>query len=193
MTTEFKEGDKVDFDHLGEAKTGTVLTPASDGKVRIKDSRGYQFRYSPENVRMAGEPRPAPAQPATDASATVHATAQPADPATPAPQPQESETTNTNQSTPDDTMAKKAKEAATKAAKEPKAPKAAPATGTIDTKAIQALTCKKHQRIFLLQQLGCEKIEIMKLAGCNPGEISNVKKMYAAKPERATEAKALLG
>lgn len=162
---EFKEGDKVDFDHLGEAKTGTVLAPAGDGKVRIKDSRGYQFRYAPENVRVAGTPAPK--------AAIVENT----------------ETTTINQPTTTEPMAKK-KEDAPKAAKAPKETAAPVSTG--DHKAIVALNCKKHQRIFLLLDAGASKEEIMKLAGCNAGEISNAKKMYAESIEKTATAKALL-
>ena len=69
-----------------------------------------------------------------------------------------------------------------------------PASSPIDEeklKKIKALECKKHQRIFLLMEMGMEKEDIMKAAGCNAGEISNVKKQYAD-ATKAEAARALL-
>src|SRR3990167_7901082 len=169
--TQLKEGDKVDFEHVGRDLTGTVLEVLPDGKVRVKDERGYMYRYQPENVRMAGTPKPT--APTTDSS--------------------NSNTNNQNQQT----MAKK--KDAPKQKAEPKA-KATNGNGKAEVaaasnpaldgqkKAIAALTCKKHQRIYLYHAAGLQKEEVMKLAGCNAGEISNVKKLYADKPEKIKEA-----
>ena len=161
-TQKFNEGDKVEFTHLGEPKTGTVLVSQGDGRIRIKDARGYIFRYQPENVYPVGGLHAAPII------------------------EKEIENQPINQPIKTEPMAKKEKVAPqVEAAVSPSKP-------AIDTKKIAALTCKKHQRIFLLMEAGCDKGEIMKAAGCNAGEISNVKTMYAAKPERVAEAKALL-
>ena len=163
-----KEGDPVEFEHIGRDLKGTILEIMADGKVRVKDERGYLYRYLPENVRLAGTPKPAPAPIL----------------------PVDSSNSNTNNQT-TDTMAKK------KSAE--KAPAAKNGNGDSNPalsdqkKAIAALTCKKHQRIYLYHALGLDKGEVMQLAGCNAGEISNVRKDYAVKPEKVEAAKALLG
>lgn len=59
-------------------------------------------------------------------------------------------------------------------------------------KKILALTCKKHQRIWLIYSLGLEKAEVLSLAKCNAGELHNARKRYAEKPELVEKAKALL-
>lgn len=167
--TPLKTGDPCAFEHQGRNLKGTVLEVLPDGRIRVKDERGYMYRYQPENVRHVGEP------------------AKPQVPIPP-PQPQDSSNSNTNNQT-TEPMAKK-KEDAPKAAKAPKETAAPVSTG--DHKAIVALNCKKHQRIFLLLDAGASKEEIMKLAGCNAGEISNAKKMYAESIEKTATAKALL-
>lgn len=188
--TKFKEGDKVEFEHIGNDMEGTIIEVLSD-KVRIKDARGYLYRYSPENVRHKGEPKPT-AEITSDSSkaqATTHT---------------DSSNTNTNNQT-TDTMAKKA-QAEKKPAKAsaPKAEKTndngkAEVVATTNpalaeqAKKIVALTCKKHQKIWLLHSAGLEKADVMKYAGCNAGEISNVRKSYADKPEKVKAAEALLG
>ena len=174
-TTIFKEGDKVDFEHVGRDLTGTVLEVLPDGRIRVKDERGYMYRYQPENVHPAGTPKVAPT-PATEAT--------------------DSSNTNTNNSN-TTTMAKK------KGAE--KAPAAKNGNGKVEAKAkatnpalaeqakkIAALTCKKHQRIYLLHSAGLEKADVMKYAGCNAGELSNVRKDYRDKPEKVKAAESLL-
>lgn len=59
-------------------------------------------------------------------------------------------------------------------------------------KKIVALTCKKHQRIYLLHSIGVDKKEISQLAGANAGEIYNALKSYNENPAKAETAKSLL-
>ena len=165
-----KEGDKVDFEHAGRDLTGTVLEVLADGKIRVKDERGYMYRYLLENVRHIGEP------------------AKPQVPI-PAPPPEDASNSNTNNQT-TEPMAKKAKAGNGKV--EAEATASNPALEA-QKKKIAALTCKKHQRIWLYHSMGLDKGDVMKLAGCNAGEISNVRKDYAVKPEKVEAAKALLG
>lgn len=176
----FKEGDQVEFEHVGRDLEGTVIEILPD-KIRVKDTRGYMYRYSPENVRHKGEPKPAE-QTTTDSSNT--------------------NTNNLNS----ETMAKKkaapqsAKAAAPKAEKKngngngkPAEKKASNPALDEQKKKIVQLSAKKHQKIWLLHSLGLEKVEVMQLAGCNAGEISNVRKLYSEKPEKVKAAEALLG
>ncbi len=161
----FKTGDPVEFDHMGNKKEGTVLDVLGDGKVRIKDTRGYQYRYQPENVFRPGT------MPKLEAA--------------PAPQKQETQSINTNNQNQPPMAKTNGKGSKADAV-------ATPSAASADQKKkIQSLTCKKHQRIFLLIDAGCEKEEIMKLASCNAGEISNVRKQYLD-PAKAETAKALL-
>lgn len=173
--TQLKEGDKVEFEHIGRDLTGTIIEVLADGKVRVKDTRGYMYRYSPENVRPAGTPKqPEPRAQTTDSS-----------------------NTNTNNQNPN-TMAKK--KDAPKQKAEPKAKatnETAEATSANpalaeQAKKIAALTCKKHQKIWLLHSRGMDKADVMKYAGCNPGEISNVRKAYGEAPDKVAAAEALL-
>jgi hypothetical protein len=185
--SKLKEGDAVEFEHAGRDIEGTVIEVLPDGKLRLQDSNNYKYRYPPEKVRAKGFQKPVP-------TAEVPAPQLPANADTPATNA-DSSTSNTNQLN-SDPMAKK-KEVAAKVAQTKKAatPKATEAPGTaIDTKKIKELTCKKHQRIFLLMESGCDKAQIMKDAGCNAGEISNVKKQYAdpANADKVATAKALL-
>ena len=171
--TKLKTGDPVEFEHVGFDKEGTIIEILPDGKIRIKDTRGYLYRYPPEKVRAKGTPNPSPYQPQTENTTATNA-------AVPTPQTETTNTNNQNQKT----MAKK-ETSGTEVATTPN-----PATEE-QKKKIKALTCKKHQRIFLLMDLGLEKEEIMKVASCNAGEISNVRKQYADKG-KADVAKALL-
>lgn len=173
----FKEGDQVEFEHVGRDHEGTIIEVLPD-KVRIKDTRGYMYRYNPENVWHKGEPKPSsPAE--TDSS--------------------NSNTNNLNSNT----MAKKKTAPQSAKATAPKAEKTngngkaevVAASNPVldgDKKKIAALTCKKHQRIWLYHSLGLSKEEVMQLSDCNAGEISNVRKAYAEKPEKVKAAKALL-
>ena len=163
--TPLKTGDPCAFEHQGRDLKGTVLEVLADGRIRVKDERGYMYRYQPENVRHIGEQ------------------AKPQVPI-PAPQPQDSSNSNTNNQT-TDTMAKKEKPAKAEA----------PATNPAlveQAKKIAALTCKKHQKIYLLHSAGLEKADVLKYAGCNAGELSNVRKDYSDKPEKVKAAEALL-
>ena len=174
-TNPFKVGDPVAFEHLGYEKTGEIIELA-DGKVRVKDKRGLMYRYAAENISHLGDPIVKdPKVPAQETS----------------PKPQELQTNNTNQST---TVTMATKENVAKAAKAPKEAKPAEVS-TADAatiKKIMGLTCKKHQRIFLLADSGCTKEEISKHAKANFGEISNARKMYAESVEKTAAAKALM-
>lgn len=163
--TQFKEGDKVEFEHVGRDLTGTIIEIMADGKVRVKDNRGYMYRYHPENVRPAGAPK-----------------------VTPTP---DSSNTNTNNQI-SDTMAKKKDAEKKPAKKEEEATTTTNPALVKQAEKIAALTCKKHQRIYLLHSAGLEKADVMKYASCNAGELSNVRKDYSDKPEKVKAAEALL-
>ena len=168
-TEPFKVGDPVAFEHMGMEKKGTIVE-LLDGKARVKDERGYMYRYASENISHAGNP-------------IVR------NPQVPSPQTAETKTNNTNQPT---TMTK---EATTKEPKAPKTPKAAEKS-TADAATIQKIVAlsgaKKHQRIFLLLDAGCTKEEVSEHGKCNFGEISNARKMYAESADKTAAAKALL-
>lgn len=174
-TNPFKVGDPVAFEHLGYEKTGEIIELA-DGKVRVKDGRGLMYRYAPENISHLGDP-------------VVK------DPKVPAPAAAKPQATSTQ---PIKTKPMEKNEEAAPAvakAKAPKAPKAAPAAGTADAetvKKILGLTCKKHQKLYLLLDSGCTKEEICAHMKANFGEVSNARKMYAESAEKTAEAKALL-
>lgn len=170
MDKQFKIGDPVAFEHLGNETKGTILELMGDGRIRIKDTRGYIYRYAAGNVSHDGDPIVKNPKVPEPAAATK----------------QEIKPNNTKSTT------MEPKEVAVKATK---APKAAPAAGTANAETIAkiaGLTCKKHQRIFLLLDAGCSKEETMQHAKCNAGEVSNVRKMYGDNEKRVAEAKALV-
>lgn len=170
--TPLKTGDPCAFEHQGRNLKGTVLEVLPDGRIRVKDERGYMYRYQPENVRHVGEP------------------AKPQVPIPP-PQPQDSSNSNTNNQT-TEPMAKKKDAPQAKAKADPKAETTTNPALIEQAKRIAALTCKKHQKIYLLHSAGLEKADVMKYAGCNAGELSNVRKDYSDKPEKVKAAEALL-
>ena len=163
--TPFKVNDPIAFEHMGMKKTGTVIELLDLGKVRVKDNRGLEYRYESSLVKHAAAPavKPAPApEPVASAADTTP----------------ETEDKNINQPKTTKTMAKKELEVGT--------------ADAAQVEKIKALECRKHQRIFLLIDAGCNKEEISKHAGCNFGEISNARKMYRGSEEKTAAAKALL-
>ena len=61
-----------------------------------------------------------------------------------------------------------------------------------DKDTILALTCKKHQKLWLLHKLGLGNIEVAVLCGTNRGHLGNVVKDYNERPELVEKAEALL-
>lgn len=160
-TKERKKGDVVEFDHVGFPHKGTIEELLPEGKYKVKDTAGYIYRLTEGAFKKEG-------------AAAVEAAPEAA------PTTAESQTTNINNQS-QEPMAKKEKAASA----------AASTADAEQVKKIKALECKKHQRIYLLMAAGCDKGEIMKHAGCNLGEISNVKKQYGDATKVAT-AKALM-
>ena len=56
---------------------------------------------------------------------------------------------------------------------------------------IKQLTCKKHVKIYKLNQLGFKNSEIAKMLGTNPGHVYNALKSYINNPELADKANAI--
>ncbi len=186
--TNFKEGDKVEFDHVGSRRHGVVVE-VLENKIRIKDSEDYMYRYSPENVWIAGTRQEPDINNGTVSGQPVEFDDE-----------ESVQQTNINQQVPQgqEPMAKSQQKKVVAKKEKPAAQstKTQPENSNVDAgqKAkIAALACKKHQRIYLLHSIGVDKKEIMELAGANAGEIYNAIKAYAGSPEKVEVAKALLG
>ena len=172
----FKVGDPVVYEHLGMAKTGNIIELLDGEKARIKDERGYVYRYGIENISHAGDPIVTNPQVPAPKQTTTQSNTKPM----------------TEKATTPEAAAEKVVVKSTKTPKEPKAVETSTADPATIEKIVSLTGCKKHQRIFLLLSIGCTKEEVAAHGKCNFGEISNARKMYAESEEKAAAAKALL-
>lgn len=62
---------------------------------------------------------------------------------------------------------------------------------TTAVSAILALTCKRHQKVWLLHKTGMKQSEIARQMGTNAGHVGNVMRDYREHPEKAEKAEAL--
>ena len=65
------------------------------------------------------------------------------------------------------------------------------ATDSAEVKAIQALTCKKHVKIYKLSKLGLTNKDIATALGTNSGAVHNAIKDYSTNPDRVAKADAI--
>lgn len=68
------------------------------------------------------------------------------------------------------------------------------ATVSVDSaevKAIQALTCKKHIKIYKLNKMGVANKDIAKILGTNNGAVHNALKDYTTNPDKVAKADAV--
>lgn len=64
-------------------------------------------------------------------------------------------------------------------------------TDSAEVKSIQALTCKKHIKIYKLNKLGMAKKDIASVLGTNVGAVHNALKDYTTNPEKVAKADAI--